>query len=360
MKYNNKKLGYLYILFIFIFSFSFSIYAASVKAIWSVSSFGDNDFFYKPSDMEADLNRSLLYIVDSGNNRVLIFDFEGKLVKIIGSKGQGPAEFANPTGICILKDSKLAVADRNNNRIQIFDKSWHFLKSINTKETRVADMIFVGDRIYTISSFGYSGYSLEMSSEQDIQSLVNILDKEGNRLQSILTHDFPDQHPFLRAIKSRVCLALSPEGRIYLAYFALNLIQVFNYKGEKVDEFKRLLPFKPMTPKLVTQKNLGQGRISMAANLDFVTREALFGPDGNLYLLTYLQSNKERRKKQTKNEELPPHPMRIEIINPKTHKVLKYISCDPGTKAFAVMGVNRLAYIYEDSEGEVTLKCVEY
>jgi len=361
MKHNsNTKLRSLYFLFIFIFLFALSVYATSVKTIWSVSSFGNDDFFYKPSDVEADLNRSLIYIADSGNNRVLVFDFGGKLIKIVGSKGQGPAEFANPTGLCILDDSRLAVADYNNNRIQIFDKSWDFLKSINTKETRAADMVFVKEKIYTISSFGYSGYSLEMSSEQDIQPLVNILDEEGNRVQSILGYDFPDHHPFLRAIKSRVCLAVLPEERIYLAYFALNLIQVFNYKGEKVAEFKRPLPFKPMTPKLVRQISDAQGRTAMSAILDFVTRQASFGPDGNLYLLTNLQSNKERRKKEARDKELPPPPMRIEVINPKTHKALKYIPCDPGTKTFTVIGVNRLAYIYEDSEGEIILKCVGY
>lgn len=358
MIHNNRKS--LSCSFLFTFVFLLNLSAASVKTIWSVSSFGSNDFFYKPSDMDVDLHRSLVYVADSGNNRVLVFDFKGRLLKIIGNKGQGPAEFANPTGLCVLKNSRLAVADHNNNRLQIFDKSWNFLKSINTKETRVADMIFVEDRIYTISSFGYSGYSLNFSTEKSTQPLVTILDKDGNKIGSIVVNDFPDPHPFLRAIKSRVCLAVSPEGRIYLAYFALNLIQVFNYKGKKVDEFIRPLPFKPMTPKLMTQKNLGQGIISMSANLDFVTRQASFGRDGNLYLLTYVQSNAERRKKQIKNKELPPPLMRIEVIDPKTHKVLKYISCDPSTKAFSVMDTHRLAYIHEDIKGEIALKCIEY
>ena len=52
--------------------------------------------------------------------------------------------------------------------------------------------------------------------------------------------------------------------------------------------------------------------------------------------------------------------MRIEMINLDTHKVVRYISCDAGTRSFAVMGNNRLVYIYEDSEGELHLKCVQY
>ncbi|MFB0565351.1 MAG: hypothetical protein ACETWK_06705 [Candidatus Aminicenantaceae bacterium] len=93
---------------------------------------------------------------------------------------------------------------------------------------------------------------------------------------------------------------------------------------------------------------------------DFVTKDTSFGPDNNLYLLTYLESNIERRKKQMKKKELPPHHMRIEIISPENHKVLKYISCDPGTIAFSVMSDHRLVYIYEDGEGGITLKCIKW
>ncbi len=38
----------------------------------------------------------------------------------------------------------------------------------------------------------------------------------------------------------------------------------------------------------------------------------------------------------------------------------KTIACDPGAKAFGVMDGGRLVYIYEDAEGELTLKCVKY
>ena len=171
--------------------------------------------------------------------------------------------------------------------------------------------------------------------------------------------DFPDSHPFLRAIKSRVCMALSQDDKIYLPYFAMNLIQVFDEKGEKVEEFERPLPFNPMTPKLVSQKR-GGGRIAMQANLDFVTQDASFGSDGHLYLLTYVQSNVERGKEEVKKKDLPPHTMRIEVINPKTHDVLRYIPCDPGTRAFSLMDDDHLVYIYEDNEGEIALRCIKY
>ena len=43
-----------------------------------------------------------------------------------------------------------------------------------------------------------------------------------------------------------------------------------------------------------------------------------------------------------------------------THKILRYIPCDGGTRSFAAMGNSRLVYLYEDSEGELHLKCIQY
>jgi len=137
-----------------------------VKTVWSISSFGQNDFFNGPSDIEVDAQRSLIYIADSGNNRVVVFDLQGKFLKAIGSKGQGPAEFSNPTGLCVLEEGGIAVADVGNARIQIFDRDGNFARSISPKGTQVADLIFRGDRIYTIPSFGSSGYRLDMTPEK--------------------------------------------------------------------------------------------------------------------------------------------------------------------------------------------------
>ena len=332
----------------------------SIKTVWSISSFGEDDFFHQPSDIELDPYRSRIYVADSGNDRVLVFDFQGKFLKIIGRKGQGPAEFSNPTGLNILGDGGLTVADVNNNRIQIFDKDGEFVKSINTKSVRVADMIFKDNRIYTISSFGSSGYSPDLSSEKDSQPLVKILDNKGNFEQSISVNDFPESHPFLRAIKHRVCLVLSKDDKLYIPHFAINVIHVFDLEGNKLSEFVRSLPFRPGAPKIVRQVSSKDGAIRMQATFDFITKDAKIGLDGNLYLLTFTESYMDRTMRKDKGMDLPPHPLRIDVIDTKTHKVIRNIECDADTRAFALMNENHLVYVYVDSEGEVILKCIQY
>ncbi|MCX6575401.1 MAG: 6-bladed beta-propeller [Candidatus Aminicenantes bacterium] len=48
--------------------------------------------FNEPSDIVRDSAGSL-YILDSGNNRIQKLNSEGKFIKTIGRKGQGPGEF---------------------------------------------------------------------------------------------------------------------------------------------------------------------------------------------------------------------------------------------------------------------------
>ncbi|MGA2533743.1 MAG: 6-bladed beta-propeller [Candidatus Aminicenantales bacterium] len=332
--------------------------SGATKTLWSVSSFGASDFLQEPSDLEVDGVRSLIYVVDAGTCRVLVFDFRGEFLRAIGRKGQGPGEFMRPTGMCLIKDGGIAVADFGSNRIQIFDAAGKFARSVTVTEARVADLVFTDGRFYTVPSFGASGYAVTMGSQDKSQPLVNVLDEQGKKILEISVADLPETQPFVRAIKHRVSLALSPAGRLYLPHFALNLVQIFEKTGEKVGDFSRPLPFKPVTPALIDQRSPEAGVVQMRADTDVVNAAARFGPDGKLYILTATESLAEGLKKAAGGRH--PTSMRIDVIDPETREVVKTIACDPGIRAFGLMDGGRLLYISEDNEGELVLKCVQY
>jgi len=333
------------------------------KTLWSFSYFEEDDFLFQPSDMDVDRALRLIYIADSGNNRVMVFDFDGKFVRTIGQQGQGPAEFSRHTGLHVFGEGSLAVADIGNNRIQLFDGTGQFLRSINTKEVRVADLIVEGGLFYTIPSFGMSGFDLNMGSKEDSQSLIVVMDDKGNVVREITTSAFPEKHPFIRSLKHRVSLALSSQKKLFLSFFSANIIYVYDLKGEKEAEFDRPMPFHPIVPKLEEQKTVGGGKgsvIQMRAKMDMVSRACHFGADGMLYILTHSESYLKHSKGIKKPADRPPSQMHFDVIDPITHKLIRTIPCDAGAKAFAVLDKNRLAYIYQDAEGEIFLKCVQY
>src|SRR5258707_12006554 len=63
-----------------------------------------------------------------GSNQVVWkFDRTGKLIKSFGQFGHGPGEFDQPHSLAMDSRGRLFVGDRNNNRVQIFDRDGKFL-----------------------------------------------------------------------------------------------------------------------------------------------------------------------------------------------------------------------------------------
>jgi DNA-binding beta-propeller fold protein YncE len=71
----------------------------------------------------------LLYVADSGNNRVQVLDGEGDFVRAWGSTGSGPGQFQEPWGIAVSEAGRVYVADTWNHRVQVFDLEGNLLLS---------------------------------------------------------------------------------------------------------------------------------------------------------------------------------------------------------------------------------------
>lgn len=74
-----------------------------------------------------------MVVSDTGNNRVQIFDREGKWIRSFGSRGSAPGLFAFPHGLALDFLDHIAVCDTNNNRLQIFDSDGRFIRSIGPR-----------------------------------------------------------------------------------------------------------------------------------------------------------------------------------------------------------------------------------
>jgi tripartite motif-containing protein 71 len=91
-----------------------------------------NSAFYGPRGIAIGPSDGNVYVTDTGNKRVLVFDPNGKSLRQFGSEvtsqlGQDypynkPGELNEPIGIAVDKDGNVYVADTHNQRIQKFDK----------------------------------------------------------------------------------------------------------------------------------------------------------------------------------------------------------------------------------------------
>lgn len=86
----------------------------------------------KPMGVIVDVNGKI-YVTDSGDSKVKIFNSRGKLIDSFGKKGFASGEFNYPYGIVFTKNGDLLIADSSNLNIQEFTPDGKFVKYILTK-----------------------------------------------------------------------------------------------------------------------------------------------------------------------------------------------------------------------------------
>jgi DNA-binding beta-propeller fold protein YncE len=79
-----------------------------------------------PSNVAVDQD-GYVYVSDTLNNRVQIFDADGNFLRTFGKAGDGPGYFARPKGIAVDADGHIWVADAVQNRVQVFDQEGRLL-----------------------------------------------------------------------------------------------------------------------------------------------------------------------------------------------------------------------------------------
>jgi sugar lactone lactonase YvrE len=82
--------------------------------------------FARPSGLAVDREGNL-YVADTLNNRIEVFDGDGKFVSTYGKEGDGPGYFSRPKGVAIDADGHVWVADGMEDRVQVFNQDWQLL-----------------------------------------------------------------------------------------------------------------------------------------------------------------------------------------------------------------------------------------
>jgi DNA-binding beta-propeller fold protein YncE len=109
--------------------------ADSLKLLRRIGTGGKNHFLTTPGDFGAPQgvavdNEGNVYVTDTLNNRVEIFDADGNFVSLFGKHGDGPGYLARPKGIAVDADGHIWVADEMQDRLQVFNREGQLLTYI--------------------------------------------------------------------------------------------------------------------------------------------------------------------------------------------------------------------------------------
>jgi len=148
----------------------------------------------RPAAVAVDAAANEVYVADSGNHRIVVFDSEsGAYKRQWGAYGEKPTaagggpydpnaapsrQFRDVTCVEIAKDGMVYVCDRTSNRIQVFQKDGKFVKEgIVSKNTMGAT---VTGQFGVVSSWG-SAWDIALSSDAQ-QQFVFVADGQDKKV----------------------------------------------------------------------------------------------------------------------------------------------------------------------------------
>lgn len=165
-----------------------------------------------------------IYVSDSSNHRVQIFDNTGIYMRTFGRYGQSEGEFDCLAGITVNGLGQIIIADRYNHRIQIFDRNGTFQSSFGSEG----------------SSDGQLSYPWGVAC--DNMGFIYVCDKENHRIQV-----FQSNGTFVRKFgrlgngtghfDNPHYVAVSPDNKVYVSDSSNHRIQVFSIYGDFLFSF---------------------------------------------------------------------------------------------------------------------------
>ena len=160
-----------------------------------------------------------IYVTNTNQHNISVFDQRGKYIKSFGKKGISPGQFQFPVDVALSSEGKLYIADLKNYRIQVFSNEGE--------------------------------YEAYFPKEKEIKPVAITLDKNNNVVVSdILSHTIKIYKPNGVLIKEfgdygeeegrfqyANGVAVSNDGNIYVSDSQNMRIQIFNSNGEFLKSF---------------------------------------------------------------------------------------------------------------------------
>ena len=134
------------------------------------------------------ISQNKVFVSQSGVNWLLVYDLNGAFLKQIGTPGSGEGQFNEPHGITINESNgDIFVCDFINNRIQIFSKNLLFKSQFGHKILKYpCDIKLTTECIYVLCSSNPFLYSFNYHRTQVQNSVSNSISKHLTKSYSFI------------------------------------------------------------------------------------------------------------------------------------------------------------------------------
>lgn len=175
-----------------------------------------------------DLNGNI-YIADSKGCKIIEIDNNGKYIREMSKKGQGPGEMQYPSEIFSDKKGQIYLYDGKNSRITIFDKDIEYINSFK---------IFKPYSSYHVNTKGliYLNYTGRIKENND---LIEIINNRGELISSFGSKILYGANNSLHMRESnQAIIAIDEKDDVYLLWRNINIFRKYTSLGELIYEGK--------------------------------------------------------------------------------------------------------------------------
>jgi len=166
-----------------------------------------------------------IYVLDSKEAHIKIFDKNGRYIKTISRKGQGPGEIGFPRSMFITSQNEIIVPDISNRRLTFFSLQGKFIRSIST-----AKMSF---RSTAIDSEGNIIGIVAVIEEESLKHELKKFDSDLNCLYSFASFPAPSPSSY-NTFMPVLRWDLTNNDQIVCGYPKKYEIEVFDSKGKMI------------------------------------------------------------------------------------------------------------------------------
>jgi DNA-binding beta-propeller fold protein YncE len=174
----------------------------------------------RPTGIALDRERGKIYLADTGHTKsrlhnVKVFDLRGELIGTVGrEKGSEPGQFLFPTYLAVDPQGNLYVTDTLNSRIQVFDPDGKYLRTVGGRGS--AWGMFDKPKGVALDSFG-NVYVADSG-----WSNVQIFNQKGQVLLF-----FGGRGPIPGMLKNPTAITIDKQNRIYVADYLNHRVEVY-------------------------------------------------------------------------------------------------------------------------------------
>ncbi len=175
--------------------------------------------FGRPTGIAYDRKNKRIFILDTVNHKVKVFDLAGTKLAEFGEGGEAEGEFNRPTNIKVDRNGQIYIVDTMNGRVQIFDENLDFVRTFGSHGSTAGT--FARPRGIGIDTEGHI-YVADAGFDN-----VQVFDQEGNLLLFFGQPGFGPGEFWLPA-----GMYIDDNDLIYVANSYNRRVEIFRYLSE--------------------------------------------------------------------------------------------------------------------------------